>query len=52
MYIYHMHAVYIYHLLFPFPFCHTTLPHSYLHPGNLKQMGSPLCSVVLLEVPS
>ena len=38
---------------------HPLLPHnpppfppSYLHPADLKQMGSPLCAVVLLKVPS
>ena len=25
---------------------------SYLHPADLKQMGPPLCAVVLLKVPS
>ena len=29
-------------LLFPFPFCHTTIPPSYLHPADLKQMGPPI----------
>ena len=48
MYIYQMHAVYIYYLLFPFPFFHTTLPPSYLLPADLKQMGPPLCDVILL----
>ena len=54
MYIYHTHAVYIYHLLFPFAFCHTIPPPplSYLLPADLKQMGPPLCAVVLLKVPS
>ena len=28
------------------------IPPSYLHPADLKQMGSPLCAVVLLKVPS
>src|SRR4029434_7003382 len=28
------------------------LPPSYLHPADLKQMGPPLCAVVLLKVPS
>src|SRR4029434_4744392 len=37
------------HLLFPFPFCHT-IPSSYLHPADLKQMGPPLCAVVLPKV--
>src|SRR4029434_406163 len=27
-------------------------PPSYLHPADLKQMGPPLCAVVLLKVPS
>ena len=38
-----------------FPLCHTTLspsPPSYLHPADIKQMGPPLCAVVLLKVPS
>src|SRR4029434_2164876 len=26
-------------------------PPSYLHPADLKQMGPPLCAVVLLKVP-
>src|SRR4029434_8783723 len=57
IYIYYVHlpnAGYVQHLLFPIPFCHTTLPHppSYLHPADLKQMGPPLCAVVLLKVPS
>src|SRR4029434_9359893 len=37
-------------------FSHPLLPHnpppSYLHPADLKQMGPPLCAVVLLKVPS
>src|SRR4029434_3181087 len=28
------------------------IPPSYLHPADLKQMGPPLCAVVLLKVPS
>ena len=48
MYIFHMYAVNIYHLLFPLPFCHTTP--SYLFPADLKQMGPPLCAAVLLKV--
>src|SRR4029434_4156354 len=55
--IYHRMSVYILctstkcvqHLLFPFPFCHTTLPPPYLHLADLVQMGPPLCVVVLLK---
>ena len=56
MYIYHMYAVYIYHLLFPLPplhlFCHTTPPLFHLYPAGLK--GPPLLYVlkVLLKVSS
>src|SRR4029434_5920716 len=58
MSVYYVHlpnACCVQHLLFPFPFCHTTLPPSppsYLHPADLKQMGPPLCAGVLLKVPS
>ena len=30
----------------------TYYPTSYLQPADLKQMGPPLCAVVLLKVPS
>ena len=53
MYIYQMQAMYN-TCCFPSP--STTqpspFPPSYLHPADLKQMGSPLCAVVLLKVPS
>src|SRR4029434_4867708 len=56
LYIYYVHlpnAGCAQHLLFPFSFCHTTLliPPSYLHPADLKQMGRPVCAVVLLKIP-
>ena len=50
-----INTVNIYHFLFPFPFCHKNPPThqpSYLLPADLKQMGSPLCPVVLHKVPS
>ena len=47
-----LYAVYIYHLLFPLPFCHTTPPLFHLYPAGLK--GPPLLYVlkVLLKVSS
>ena len=53
MYIYQMHAVYN-TCCFPSPSATqpSPIPPSYLHPADLKQMGPPLCAVVLLKVPS
>ena len=36
----------------PFATQPSPIPPSYLHPADLKQMGPPLCAVVLLKVPS
>ena len=56
LYIYYVHlpnAGYVQHLLFSLlPHNPPPFPPSYLHPADLKQMGSPLCAVVLLKVPS
>ena len=53
MYIYQMHAVYN-TCCFPSPSATQPfpIPPSYLLPADLKQMGPPLCAVVLLKVPS
>ena len=51
MYIYQMQAMYN-TCCFPSPSATQPFPPSYLHPADLKQMGSPLCAVVLLKVPS
>src|SRR4029434_3074671 len=58
-------CLYIYYVHLPNAGCtthvvsHPLLPHhpppippSYLPPADLKQMGPPLCAVVLLKVPS
>ena len=38
--------------LFPLPFCYNPPCFFYLLPADLKQMGPPLCAVVLLKVSS